>query len=384
MMKYLQSDTGQARGFLYDADDERIMTFDCAFVDGDCATEPQLSTTIRGLDGKVLRIYNQPFGGAWNWERDYVYRDGQLLASVEPRSDGGEDTVHFHLDHLGSPRQITDELGVQASFHTYYPFGGQATDPSQDDVELKFTGHERDENGSAGAGVLDYMHARYFSPNIGRFLSIDPVKSGKIRKPQSWNRYSYAVGNPIKYLDPDGRNIALAADRTSRKLRLPLVRAIQRPSFRASFIQIATTDRFTVNLSAGEVANRRELLKARMGEDADLKFARGLPKVENDVLTGVDLTVDLAAVALHPSDRTGVKTLGHEFDHLTRLLDGLVSGSDWAKAWQTALEGDLPDAATGPSALAGGAVFNETPDLTRDEAREILERYLQHDDEDVD
>jgi hypothetical protein len=67
MMKYLQSDTGQARVFLYDADDERIMTFDCAFVDGDCATEPQLTTTIRGLDGKVLRIYNQPFGGAWNW-----------------------------------------------------------------------------------------------------------------------------------------------------------------------------------------------------------------------------------------------------------------------------------------------------------------------------
>jgi uncharacterized protein RhaS with RHS repeats len=128
MMKYLQSDTGQARVFLYDADDERIMTFDCAFVDGDCAVPAQLTTTIRGLDGKVLHVYNQPFGGAWNWERDYVYRDGQLLASVEPDTEGGEDTVHFHLDHLGSPRQITDEAGAQAAFHTYYPFGGEATE----------------------------------------------------------------------------------------------------------------------------------------------------------------------------------------------------------------------------------------------------------------
>jgi RHS repeat-associated protein len=171
-------------------------------VDGDCAVPAQLTTTIRGLDGKVLRIYNQPFGGAWDWERDYVYRDGQLLASVEPRSDGGEDTVHFHLDHLGSPRQITDEVGAQVTFHTFYPFGGEATVPSQDDVELKFTGHERDENGG-GAGVLDYMHARYCSPEFGKFLSPDPLPGG-VGLPQSWNRYSYAIGNPIKYIDPTG------------------------------------------------------------------------------------------------------------------------------------------------------------------------------------
>jgi hypothetical protein len=47
MMKYLQSDTGQARVFLYDADDERIMTFDCAFVDGDCAVHAQLTVSLR-------------------------------------------------------------------------------------------------------------------------------------------------------------------------------------------------------------------------------------------------------------------------------------------------------------------------------------------------
>jgi RHS repeat-associated protein len=187
------------------------MTFDCAFVDGDCATEPQLSTTIRGLDGKVLRIYNQPFGGAWDWERDYVYRDGQLLASVETAAGGGEDTVHFHLDHLGSPRQVTDEFGAQAAFHTYYPFGEEATDPSQDDVELRFTGHERDDNGG-GAGVLDYldyMHARYCAPKLGRFLSPDPIGAGPNR-PQGWNRYAYALDNPLKWVDPAGETVSFA------------------------------------------------------------------------------------------------------------------------------------------------------------------------------
>jgi RHS repeat-associated protein len=189
--------------FLYDADDERIMTFDCAFVDGDCAVHAQQTTTIRGLDGKVLRIYNQPFGGSWDWEWDYVYRDGQLLASAEPAAGGGEDTVHFHLDHLGSPRQITDEGATEVAFHSYYPFGGEATDPSQDEVELKFTGHERDGNGSSGAGVLDYMHARYCSPGLGRFATVDPIP-GEFWRPQSWNQYTYVENNPVSYLDPTG------------------------------------------------------------------------------------------------------------------------------------------------------------------------------------
>jgi RHS repeat-associated protein len=199
----------QRAGYCLETAVERIMTFDCAFVDGDCAVHAQQTTTIRDLDGKVLRIYNQPFGGAWNWERDYVYRDGQLLASVEPAAGGGEDTVHFHLDHLGSPRQITDELGVETGFHTYYPFGEEATVPSQDDVELKFTGHERDANGG-GAGVLDYMHARYCSPGTGRFFSTDPIM-GTAEQPQRWNRYSYTLNNPLLYTDPTGQVVYLAA-----------------------------------------------------------------------------------------------------------------------------------------------------------------------------
>lgn len=48
------------------------------------------------------------------------------------------------------------------------------------------------------------MHARYFSSNLGRFLSVDPV-GGEVGSSQSWNRYSYVRNNPIKLVDPDGR-----------------------------------------------------------------------------------------------------------------------------------------------------------------------------------
>lgn len=71
---------------------------------------------------------------------------------------------------------------------------------------MKFTGHERDLASPAGTGDdLDYMHARHCSPVTGRFLSLDPQDSAKRSQPQSWNRYAYALNNPIRYVDPDGQ-----------------------------------------------------------------------------------------------------------------------------------------------------------------------------------
>jgi RHS repeat-associated protein len=64
----------------------------------------------------------------------------------------------------------------------------------------RFTGKERD----AETG-LDYFGARYFSGAQGRFTSVDPsMLSTVLANPQSWNRYTYALNNPLKYVDPNG------------------------------------------------------------------------------------------------------------------------------------------------------------------------------------
>jgi RHS repeat-associated protein len=49
----------------------------------------------------------------------------------------------------------------------------------------------------------DYMHARYYSPNLGRFMSVDPI-GGTVGSSQSWNRYSYVNNNPLGLVDPNG------------------------------------------------------------------------------------------------------------------------------------------------------------------------------------
>ncbi len=182
--------------YVYTADDERVFSLKAG------GTRYN-RWTLRDLEGRVLREYLQVGDPAvWNVERDHVYRDGQLLAGVTPTG-----TVHYALDHLGSPRLVTNAAGATLAYHALYPFGEEATSPTQDTERMKFTVHERDLNATTGANPaaddLDYMHARFYNPQLARFLAADPV-GGDPRVPQSWNGYSYVLNNPLRFIDPDG------------------------------------------------------------------------------------------------------------------------------------------------------------------------------------
>lgn len=182
--------SGNEYDHVYTADDERILTY-----------QPNVGYrwTLRDLDGKLLREFRAAFG-VWTVERDLVYRDGVLLASVQPTGE----VYHLHPDHLGSPRLVTGNGGARKAFHAYYPFGDEATGIAQDGERMKFTGHERD-LGDAGSAAddIDYMHARYYLPQLERFLSTDPL-NGNPREPQSWNRYAYVLNRPTTHVDPFG------------------------------------------------------------------------------------------------------------------------------------------------------------------------------------
>jgi RHS repeat-associated protein len=113
---------------------------------------------------------------------------------------------HLHTDHLGSTRLITDANGTPVSSLTFFPFGENVVNPGQGAEELQFTGHERDDNDAGLRGDLDYMHARYYSPHLGRFLSTDPVTGDFApTKPLAWNKFRYGLNDPINLIDPDGR-----------------------------------------------------------------------------------------------------------------------------------------------------------------------------------
>jgi RHS repeat-associated protein len=191
--------SGLGKIFLYTADNQRIATFDYKAMDSNNAPAVRETWTLRGASQQVLRVYEKL--GTWTWKKDYIYRGRNLLAST-----GVEGERRYHLDHLGTPRLITDGNGAKVSYHAYLPFGREVTQPDIDSEVMKFTGHERDNNNpipGARDGDLDYMHARYYTPQYGRFLSVDPA-IGSLRSPQSWNRYSYVRNNPMSLIDPTG------------------------------------------------------------------------------------------------------------------------------------------------------------------------------------
>ncbi|MEM8535962.1 MAG: RHS repeat-associated core domain-containing protein [Chloroflexota bacterium] len=70
---------------------------------------------------------------------------------------------------------------------------------------LNFTGQRRDDTG------LLYYHARYYDPQLGRFLSPDTLVPDPTT-PQDLNRYTYVRNNPLRYTDPTGHRILDGTD----------------------------------------------------------------------------------------------------------------------------------------------------------------------------
>jgi RHS repeat-associated protein len=130
-------------------------------------------------------------------------------------------------DQLGTPRMVFDKTGALASVkrHDYLPFGeeifagtgGRTTNQgygAADTLRQQFTAEERDvETG------LDYFIHRYYSSVQGRFTSTDPLMSRRtVFNPQRWNRYSYVVNNPLKFVDLLGlQDAAPVVDKDAKK-----------------------------------------------------------------------------------------------------------------------------------------------------------------------
>ena len=117
-------------------------------------------------------------------------------------------TSFAYTDHLGNISAWTNASGalVSGSLARYEPYGGYRTKPASTVnpgiSDRGFTGHRQNNTGGYDMGLI-YMNARYYMPEIGRFISADTIVP-EPSNPQSYNRYSYAFNNPVKYTDPSG------------------------------------------------------------------------------------------------------------------------------------------------------------------------------------
>jgi RHS repeat-associated protein len=101
---------------------------------------------------------------------------------------------HFLTNALGSPVAVTDNAGTVQTEYTYEPFGTTTLSGASNSSSYQYTGRENDGTG------LYYYRARFYHPQLQRFLSEDPIEfqGGDI------NLYAYVWNAPLDVVDPEG------------------------------------------------------------------------------------------------------------------------------------------------------------------------------------
>jgi RHS repeat-associated protein len=136
----------------------------------------------------------------------HVFAGSQQVCTFEAGSplDGGSDTnkvgCYYCEDSLNTSSALSDSAHNQIEVNVYYPFGRTQTASPQASFQVsrRFTGQVFD----AESGLY-YYNARYYDSELGRFIQPDD-KIPDFSNPQSYNRYSYVLNNPLRYTDPSG------------------------------------------------------------------------------------------------------------------------------------------------------------------------------------
>lgn len=137
--------------------------------------------------------------------------DDEQIVAVQTKVGGAAGTFYFtYTDHLGNVAALSWTGGtfVPGSLAAYDPFGTLTTPPGTNPsiTNHGFTGHRHNNTGSNDLGLI-YMNARYYLPQVGRFVSPDSVVPDPAN-PQSYNRYSYVLNSPMNYSDPTGHMVS--------------------------------------------------------------------------------------------------------------------------------------------------------------------------------
>jgi RHS repeat-associated protein len=178
-------------GYVYDGAGQRVQKMTC-WSSVPCtpsSSDATITTYVYDAFGNLAQEYG-PYLNAW---------------CATP-------TCYLTQDQIGSTRMVTDANGLVGTRYDFLPFGEEVPAGTggrtqsmgynawEDNSNPKFAGQMRDPE-----SARDLMGFRYYSPQEGRFVSVDPGNAGADgRDPQTWNGYSYVGNNPVNITDPDG------------------------------------------------------------------------------------------------------------------------------------------------------------------------------------
>jgi RHS repeat-associated protein len=120
---------------------------------------------------------------------EYVWLGDDLLAQVR-----GGNIYYYHNDHLGTPQVMTGSTSFVVWKASYSPFGKAQVMVNIVENNIRFPGQYFDSETG-----LHYNRNRYYDPNLGRYVTPDPIGLGG-----GVNLWTYTKNNPINGIDPWG------------------------------------------------------------------------------------------------------------------------------------------------------------------------------------
>lgn len=136
------------------------------------------------------------------------YKDGTTTLSYLYDPQGtplallGGNSHYLAMDGLGSPTALINHDGGQTGKYSYDPYGGITATAVNGSgaIGIQIFGYAAGvvDNGSA----LVHFGMRWYDPSTGRFTQQDSLET--LADPSRSNRYEYAAGNPVNFVDPSG------------------------------------------------------------------------------------------------------------------------------------------------------------------------------------
>jgi RHS repeat-associated protein len=148
--------------------------------------------------------YVKPNNGAYDYVFNYTDHLGNVRVSYGDLDKNGtlgdEETI---VSGGAGANSYVDYVSPIIEENHYYPFGLKHegyvyTEPTTN--KYKYNGKEYQDE--LGLNEYDYGF-RHYMPDIGRWGCIDPLAE----KSRRWSPYNYCVDNPIRFVDPDGREV---------------------------------------------------------------------------------------------------------------------------------------------------------------------------------
>ena len=124
--------------------------------------------------------------------------------AVPDRTDG-YNYYYYVRDYQGNIRAVLDEAGNVVESNGYYPYGMPYADNYFSVQPYKYGGKELDRTN--GLDMYDF-EARQYDPIFPHFITMDEL----CEKYPSISPYAYCAGNPIRYVDPDGKEVRIYLD----------------------------------------------------------------------------------------------------------------------------------------------------------------------------